>query len=51
MQMANICRIFIKTVVRTGMLCQDNANKSKAGSQTPGIRFLILVIQGIIKNE
>ena len=46
MQMANICRMFIKTVVRT-----ENVNKSKAGSQTPGIRFLILVIQGIIKNE
>ena len=37
MQMANICRMFIKTVVRTGMLCQDYVNISKAGSQTPDI--------------
>ena len=43
--------MFIKTVIRKGMLCQDNVHKSKAGFQHPGIRFLKLVTQGIIKNE
>lgn len=46
-----LCKMFIKTVIRKGMLCQDNVHKSKAGFQHPGIRFLKLVTQGIIKNE
>lgn len=51
MQMANNCRMFIKTVKRKNILCQNNVYNGKARFQTPKTRFLILVTQGIIKNE
>ena len=44
MLMANICRIFIKTVTKEALVCYigDNVHTGKVGNQASGSRFLTL---------
>lgn len=45
MLMANICRIFIKTVKKEALVCYvgDNVHTGKVGNQASGSRFLTLM--------